>query len=48
MTGDMYKRTGLVQTDLPHLSDALDNEDWDSCNEYGVEETRTECVTQRE
>jgi hypothetical protein len=32
VTGDTYSRRGTGQTDLPQLSDALVNEDWDSCN----------------
>jgi hypothetical protein len=40
----MYSRIGTRQADLPQLSNALDNEGWESCNVYGVEETRTEYV----
>jgi hypothetical protein len=43
MTGDTYSRIGTRQIGLPQLSLALANEDWDTCNVYGVQQTRTVC-----
>jgi hypothetical protein len=43
MTGDTYSRIGTRRIGLSQLSLALANEDWDSCDVYGVEQTGTEC-----
>jgi hypothetical protein len=44
VTGDTCSGTGTRHASLAQLSRALDNEDWDSCDVYGAEKTRTECV----
>jgi hypothetical protein len=36
MMGDSCSIIGTRETDLAQVSDALDNENWDSCNLYGA------------